>query len=188
MQNTKVYLIANNLNPSEALLKKVRKIKLRMRDVVVVFNVANSELINSFSRIDISCHRFNTIVKSNYFGIGNDFKIQPVPGEANTFFFLNYSDTIERIIRKNNIQNRYKIHNANSKLTFKGVSLEFEPDRAVTTGLFYVFYFLNNYVNHTVNLIGFNLFDNKRKTISHNYGKELAVLDELREKSYIQII
>lgn len=186
-----IYLIANNMNPSENLIKYVSELKINNDDLIVVFNKTNSPLIKLLPRIDIVCFRFNgSSNKSHYHGINDDLIIRPPYSMAKKFFFmhgtnLNYLDAV---LDANNIRDRHEAHREGKSVKVENIEYVYGGGKAPTTGMFYVFYFLNNYPNLDLKMIGFDAFAGKKKDSLHPYSKEKNIIDQLEKLDRVKVI
>jgi hypothetical protein len=183
-----LYLIANNSEPSFRLSNYVKKLKFKDQDVVITFNKSDVNIAKTVSRVDISCHRHNSITESHYFGVGNNLKMMKNPKRAKKYFFLGHDDEkLPKILKKNKIKN-YNVHNPSSKLRFKDLVFDLDTGKEPTTGMFYIFYCLNTYPDHNIQLVGFNFFKNNRKTFVHDYVKESDIVLRMVEQSYLSLV
>lgn len=189
MDSPTIYLIANNMSPSKGLTEYITNLKLSDDDIIVTFNQANSPIVKLFPRIDIACFRYGSGVKSNYFGVMNNLMIKPVQAKADKFFFMNdpSGNNTPPIIKKNGIQDRYEVHTDIKKLEYGEIKYNCGKGRAPTTGVFYLFHFLNNYPEYNIELIGFNLFDGRRDNL-HPFSWERKIIRIIDQLDRVKLI
>lgn len=188
MDTPTIYLIANNMSPSASLMEYLSNIEFRDDDMIVAFNKADSPLINLLPRIDIACFRYGGGVKSKYHGIGSNLKIGSTQARARRFFFLNDPENIfvEPIVRENNID-EYEVHKDIKELSYRDIEYKCKRQNAPTTGVFYLFHFLNAYPNHKIEMVGFDLFGDRKDNL-HSFSKERDIVNKMKEYGNITLM
>ena len=182
----KIYLIANNLNPEPGVLKFVKKNQLKPDDLVVVFNMASSPVIDFFDRVDIACFRSH-VGGSEYFGVENEsLKIIPRLRQVSKFFFLSngLDKTLPKIVSVNDLEGKYEKHSVTENeahdLIYKDVKTSFSEGMGPSTGFYYVHYFLENFPEHLIYLIGFETIS---KSEWHPFEAEKKAIKKFCEMS-----
>jgi hypothetical protein len=184
-----IYLVANNMSPSQNLQEYVSRLRVNDNDIVVVFNQGGSPLVKKLPKIDIACFRYNGGGTSSfYFGVKNDLNIMSAVSKADRFFFLNDPGEkhTSKIIAKNKIEDRYEVHGYGPSLKYDNIEYIYGKSRAPTTGMFYLFYFLNNYPDYNLQLLGFDL--GNRKDDLHPYSKERKIIKTLSKLDRVNIV
>lgn len=195
MNRSKVYLIANNRSPTQTMLEYVSNIENNEDDVVVVFNDPVNHFADRLSKIDISvfCGKHN-----GYFGVYNNLKINSKSMRANKFFFRgNKPNLVKQIVEKNNVDPaKYSIHNVVNTFKYKDYEFTYKVHtmnskiwgtykKLSTTGFQYLFYFLNEYPDHEIVLVGFKL---SGKNGWHDHETETKVIKDLVDLGYVTLI
>ena len=165
-----IYLIANNNNSKDPLLN------LSKDDIVVRFNHMEYQTRKLFNgKTDILFLRYNNTPPYYYHGlsslsqINNSCTIIPIGGNKELF---------EKITRK-----KVKMH-INKESVDKIWNL-----KSSSSGLVAITYFLKEYPDYHLKLIGFNFHREQRRLKIHEFDKEQQIVKNLIKNNYsIEII
>lgn len=197
MTTKRVYLIANNRNPTETMINYINNLSVNDEDIIVVFNNPVKHFSDKLPKIDYACYRkFVT----GFHGVSIiDDKINAISANAKNHIFHDTDENdyyLKKVINVNSLQKeQYELNKNNKVYIYKnykyeypiipGGNEEYKYDKAPTTGFHYIFYFLNKYPDHIITLIGFKLSGDSPW---HDFDGEAKVVDDLTERGYVERI